>query len=461
MVEVLQVVMVMVTETLPSTLGSHQFLEMEMAMKMERSSPAFQKWKYHGPDARGGYDWERMDGRIKDKKAKALRVKVASGRLSWSASQQRWRLLFGGDLKLAVKGVRSPKFSELQLAFYTPRGIHIWRHDLRLGVYTQGKRTASQGHQICISGRGVRTEHAEPWDRALDGTILPRLESSACERIAFVPFDDPLFNQSLIEHPETGTAAAFGGVPMSDLSAAARGALVTQLAHEIDQKLYPDHHSERVGIGRISKPKKPPRAPPTPKEEVAFWPGMDGAPAVMLASPPPPPPPAPMAAAVEYDWRRGARRIAAKSAQLSWSATLNRWRLSWCNIKLASSGGAHPGGAHAAESAPYDELMLLMYTPRGIYMFRHDRKTGIGAQGRITESQGYQVGNSHAPIAFPRCRTPCFPFVSAIRFDLDETRSSPHLLFGAHPKHTHPKHTHTILNDHPPLPPGCRRRPSE
>ena len=348
-------------------------------------------------------------------------------------------------------------FDELYLAFYTPRGIHIWRHDLRLGVYTQGKRTASQGHQICISGRAVRTEHVEPWERALDGTILPRLEASACERIAFVPFDDPLFNQSLIEHPETGTAAAFGGVPMSDLSAAARGALITQLAHEIDQKLYPDHHSERVGIGRISKPKKPPRAPPTPKEEVAFWPGMDGAPAVMLAASPPlpPPAPAPMAAAVEYDWRRGARRVAAKSAQLSWSATLNRWRLSWCNIKLASSGGAHPGGAHAAESAPYDELMLLMYTPRGIYMFRHDRKTGIGAQGRITESQGYQVGNSHAPIAFPRCRTPCFPFVSAICFDLDETRSSPHLLFGAHPKHTHPKHTHpkhthTILNDSSP-----------
>ena len=56
---------------------------------------------------------------------------------------QYWKLLFQ-DVKLAY-GDAPAAFDELLLAVYTPRGVYLYRHDLRLGVSTRGKKTAAAG----------------------------------------------------------------------------------------------------------------------------------------------------------------------------------------------------------------------------------------------------------------------------------------------------------------------------
>ena len=89
-----------------------------------------------------GYDWRR-DGR---------RVACKSAQLRWNAGKGHayWKLQFC-DVKLATDE-RDAAFDELLLAAYTPEGVHVFRHDLRSGVGTSGKRTAATGKQIKVFG---------------------------------------------------------------------------------------------------------------------------------------------------------------------------------------------------------------------------------------------------------------------------------------------------------------------
>ena len=76
-----------------------------------------------------------------------------------------------------------PRLDELLLAAYTPRGVYLYRHDLQLGVATQGKSTAATGHNINLYG----PRQEEDCDAALD-VILAKLEESGCKCVAVVPW---------------------------------------------------------------------------------------------------------------------------------------------------------------------------------------------------------------------------------------------------------------------------------
>ena len=117
------------------------------------------------------------------------RIVCRSAQLRWQdGSDQRWRLQFGG-VRLPVRdGAASPSrgllgLDELLIALYTPRGLYVYRHDLSLGVTrTGGRRTAMDGFQVCLKG----PKRESSWQAALDGAILPALDGSSCERLAFV-----------------------------------------------------------------------------------------------------------------------------------------------------------------------------------------------------------------------------------------------------------------------------------
>ena len=119
------------------------------------------------------YDWQR-DGR---------RVACKSAGMSWNGSTECWMLLFQA-IKLATAGGRDAAFDELLLAVYTPEGVHLFRHDLRAGVSTQGKSTAASGKQITFVG-----PRNEPDWRVALGEILEKVEAKGCRRRAFVQWD--------------------------------------------------------------------------------------------------------------------------------------------------------------------------------------------------------------------------------------------------------------------------------
>ena len=70
----------------------------------------------------------------------------------------------------------------------------------------------------------------------------------------------------------------------------------------------------------------------------------------------------------EFDFYLGddRQRVEVKSAQLSWNKFDKRWYASFQNVKRAE----------------YDLLYLALYTPSGIYVFKHDDEYGISTHGK-------------------------------------------------------------------------------
>ena len=69
------------------------------------------------------------------------------------------------------------------------------------------------------------------------------------------------------------------------------------------------------------------------------------------------------------------QRVEVKSAQLRWDKFFKRWYASFQNVKRTE----------------YDLLYLALYTPSGIYVFKHNDKYGKSTNGKQQESRGGQI----------------------------------------------------------------------
>ena len=66
------------------------------------------------------------------------------------------------------------------------------------------------------------------------------------------------------------------------------------------------------------------------------------------------------------------RKCQVKSAQIRWDDYAKLYTALFCNVKRNE----------------YDDLYLALYTPSGIYMHKHDDKSGLSTAGKIQESNG-------------------------------------------------------------------------
>ena len=182
-------------------------------------------------------EWER-DGR---------RVFLRTAQLRWEAPTKvhsgRWLVRFQ----------RAPfaleRTDELLLAMFCPDGVHVVRHDHRLGLAGTGLHADAllRGKQVNIYGAsGIRG-----WRAALELFVLPKLQASGCEVLARVPFEHPV----LCETTVTGVSEASGpkneegrqlvdnayyGVPLSEAPSSRRTALA-RLVRAVDEELlHPD-----------------------------------------------------------------------------------------------------------------------------------------------------------------------------------------------------------------------------
>ena len=69
------------------------------------------------------------------------------------------------------------------------------------------------------------------------------------------------------------------------------------------------------------------------------------------------------------------QRVEVKSAQLNWEKCRKGWSAIFQNVKQAE----------------YDLLYLALYTPSGIYVFKHNDEYGISTNGKQQESCGGQI----------------------------------------------------------------------
>lgn len=179
------------------------------------------------------------------------RVACRVAQLSWDRHGRRWQATFviqpdgrapaahaAADSQLdSQAGSQLDSQLEVLLALYTPRGLYVYTHDGSLGLGSRGA-VGGGGSQVRLSGprcastgsnclcpschrpyspyspysahaaHTAPTAHNGPcssepradrershtrrgeagWEAALDGSILPRLGRSGCERVAFVDF---------------------------------------------------------------------------------------------------------------------------------------------------------------------------------------------------------------------------------------------------------------------------------
>ena len=92
-----------------------------------------------------------------------------------------------------------------------------------------GKTTETEGYKIQLYGPIGESD----LQRALHA-VRETIEESNCTLLQFVPFTDVRLEDAVLSHPQPMMEVAYQGVPLADLSAAARGAILESLVRRVD-----------------------------------------------------------------------------------------------------------------------------------------------------------------------------------------------------------------------------------
>ena len=84
----------------------------------------------------------------------------------------------------------------------------------------------------------------------------------------------------------------------------------------------------------------------------------------------------------EYDFSMGRRRVEIKSSRMAWSSAEGRWYLQFSCVKLPS--GERTGSV-------FDDLYLVILSPRGLHFIKHDLVTAVSTRGKVTEIGGHAI----------------------------------------------------------------------
>ena len=83
-----------------------------------------------------------------------------------------------------------------------------------------------------------------------------------------------------------------------------------------------------------------------------------------------------------FDFLMGGRRVEIKSSRMFWSTTEGRWNVQFSNIKLPYGERTQPA---------FDDLYLVLLSPKGVHLIKHDLVTGLGTCGERTGVSGHNI----------------------------------------------------------------------
>lgn len=257
------------------------------------------------------------------------RVLLRTSMLDYKGLKGGWRI-YMCDLKIDP---RNPTFDELWLAIYTPKGVYIYQHDM-VTALKRDKERASSYMKLAVPG------HVADWRRALD-MLLPELK--ACKRLAMVPFDDPRFQAAFEAHDPRMILGqgAYEGVPLRTQLGYDRDLSLQAMARAVEKLRFPECRLEvrNADAGR------------------------------------------------DYDWQRtvietdlrhdrhspalGVVKVVHRSATLTYDHDAGAWGLRWGDLKFPIEK------VKGREERPFDELYVSFYTPRGVYVYKHNLEIGV------------------------------------------------------------------------------------
>ena len=273
------------------------------------------------------------------------RIECKGASMAWIPTRRSWnvswvRIKFNQDY-----------FDDLVLAFHSPGQVDIVLHDGTTGVCSMGLKTEILGHSIqFVSGIGVDDPAA-----ARRNILAKMLQTTQfCQHIATLPSGSISELVAAELGSDSPNLSWYAGVPLSDLSACARALRLEEVAFTLDQLLHPSSNFSRdagsaevVGSVRLQRR------------------------GIYRAS---------------ADWLRDDIKVEFKSSRLSWVRCLRTWRCHFRGIKFAYVRPERP-----PMPAPFDELLLGVYSPRGLHVFQYGGNVGRCKAGVQTDLDGHSI----------------------------------------------------------------------
>ena len=84
----------------------------------------------------------------------------------------------------------------------------------------------------------------------------------------------------------------------------------------------------------------------------------------------------------EHDFLIGGRRVEIKSSRMAWSTTGGRWYVVFSKVKLPYGERTQPA---------FDDLYLVVLSPKGVHLIKHDLVTGLSTCGKRTGVSGHMI----------------------------------------------------------------------
>ena len=245
-----------------------------------------------------------------------------------------WRVSFSGVKFPHLMASNTASFDDLYLVLFSPKWLHLVKHDFHTGVSRAGLETPSAGYYIHIRGR----ENNICWEKSLHRILDKLCTQGGCSLIAKADISEPWILDLCNKHEGYGRQF-YHCKPFGLMSPQLRGLRVQRIVWEIDKLLhfrsFFEHCSnEQTCSGSIR--------------------GQHNA---------------------SVDWIRDGKRVEVKSGQLSFNKCQQTWLCEFFAIK------------HDC----FDELLLALYSPRGLDVFKHDGFFGLTTTGIATETKGKRI----------------------------------------------------------------------
>ena len=84
----------------------------------------------------------------------------------------------------------------------------------------------------------------------------------------------------------------------------------------------------------------------------------------------------------DYDFILDDRRVETKSARMAWVSPQRCWMVRFASVKIAYAERV---------TAAFDDLYLVIVSPKGLHLIKHDLATGVSSNGISTKVRGHKI----------------------------------------------------------------------
>ena len=265
-----------------------------------------------------------LDGRERSVSNSEYDFLLNGRRVEIKSSQLKWDA-GNRTWNVSFQGLKFGEFDDLYLVIFRPQWVDLIKHDLKTGISRPGLATECRGSKVTIYGEAE-------WQNSIQTIHYKLCEVGNCLHLVRRSIDDSTC-RTLCERHSGCTHRFYDEVPMGSVSPQLRGLRVERIVMELDRLVHansifaePDLEytidGKRRGKGKAS-----------------------------------------------YDWIRDGKRIEVKHSQLRFAES----RRSWC----CTFGGV--------KRTCFDELLLVIYSPRGLDIFKHNGSYGLSSAGASEE----------------------------------------------------------------------------